>query len=102
MGTPGQRRAAGGYSPGVRKPSPASSKRHRRSSRGRDVGGADLAGGPFLPWPQPGKKALARHYHGRGVARFEVYELTMFTWFPEVRRAIRAAGWAYEPGKKGK
>jgi hypothetical protein len=45
-------------------------------------------------------QALARHYHGRGVARFGVYESTMFTWFPEVRRAVREAGWTYEPAKK--
>jgi hypothetical protein len=43
--------------------------------------------------------ALAKHYSGRGVARFGVYESTYFTWYPELRRAVRAAGWNYEPGK---
>jgi hypothetical protein len=46
--------------------------------------------------------ALARAYSGRGVARFGIYESTIFTWFPDVRRAIRAAAWEYEPGKAGK
>jgi hypothetical protein len=43
--------------------------------------------------------ALARHYSGRGVARFGLYESTYFTWYPDHRRAIRAAGWSYEPKK---
>jgi hypothetical protein len=43
--------------------------------------------------------ALAKHYSGRGVARFGVYESTCFTWYPESRRAVRAAGWSFEPGK---
>jgi hypothetical protein len=43
--------------------------------------------------------ALARHYSGRGVARFGVYESTPFTWYPDLRRAVRAAGHAYRPGK---
>jgi hypothetical protein len=46
-------------------------------------------------------RALARHYSGKGVARFGVYESTYFTWYPELRRAVRAAGWDYEPAKKG-
>ncbi len=45
-------------------------------------------------------QALAKHYSGRGVARFGLYESTLFTWYPEMRRAIRSAGWSYEPGKK--
>ena len=43
--------------------------------------------------------ALARAYSGRGVASFGLYESTLFTWFPDARRAIREAGWDYEPGK---
>jgi len=49
--------------------------------------------------------ALAAEYSGRGVARFGLYESTVFTWDPELRRAIRAAGWNYDPrrtnGKPG-
>ena len=41
--------------------------------------------------------ALSRHYSARGVARFGLYESTMFTWDPDLRRAIRAAGWNYDP-----
>ena len=41
--------------------------------------------------------ALAKHYSGRGVARFGVYESTVFTWDPAARRAIREAGWNYRP-----
>src|SRR5207245_9875759 len=44
--------------------------------------------------------ALAKHYSGRGVAGFGIYESTMFTWYPDLRRAIRAAGWKYDPGKR--
>lgn len=44
--------------------------------------------------------ALAKHYSGRGVDSFGIYESTIFTWDPERRRAIREAGWNYEPGKK--
>jgi hypothetical protein len=44
--------------------------------------------------------ALAKHYSGRGVTRFGLYESTLFTWYPEMRRAIRSASWSYEPGKK--
>jgi hypothetical protein len=43
--------------------------------------------------------ALAAHYSGRGVDRFGLYESTVFTWDPARRRAIRAAGWAYDPHK---
>ena len=41
--------------------------------------------------------ALAAHYSGRGVARFGIYESTIFTWYPDMRHAIRAAGWNYNP-----
>jgi hypothetical protein len=44
--------------------------------------------------------ALAKEYSGRGVARFGVYESTLFTYYPELRRAIRAAGWSYDPDKR--
>jgi len=43
--------------------------------------------------------SLAKHYSGRGVAAFGLYESTLFTWSPDARRAIRAAGWDYNPGK---
>jgi hypothetical protein len=46
--------------------------------------------------------ALAKHYSGRGVSHFGIYESTVFTWDPELRRAIRLAGWNYDPGKRGK
>ncbi len=44
--------------------------------------------------------ALSRYYSGKGVANFGIYESTIFTWYPDVRRAIRQAGWDYDPGKK--
>jgi hypothetical protein len=44
--------------------------------------------------------ALAKAYSGRGVDRFGLYESTVFTWYPDIRRAIRAAGWGYEPEKR--
>jgi hypothetical protein len=48
-------------------------------------------------------RALSEHYSGRGVTGFGIYESTMFTWYPDLRRAIRAAGWSYDPSKrKGK
>src|SRR5262249_52447302 len=37
--------------------------------------------------------ALAKHYSGRGVARFGLYESTLFIYDPELRRAVRTAGW---------
>ncbi len=43
--------------------------------------------------------ALAKHYSGRGVAAFGLYESTVFTWRPDIRQAIRAAGWTYDPKK---
>jgi hypothetical protein len=45
-------------------------------------------------------KSLARHYSGKGVDCFGIYESTIFTWYPDMRRAIRAAGWDYDPEKK--
>jgi hypothetical protein len=44
-------------------------------------------------------EALAKAYSGRGVAAFGVYESTAHVWSPDARRAIRAAGWAYDPKK---
>jgi hypothetical protein len=44
--------------------------------------------------------ALSKAYSGRGVARFGLYESTFHVWYPDARRAIRAAGWEYEPEKK--
>jgi hypothetical protein len=46
--------------------------------------------------------ALAGQYSGRGVASFGLYESTLFTYYPDLRRAIREAGWAYDPGKKSR
>lgn len=43
--------------------------------------------------------ALAEAYSGRGVANFGLYESTAHVWYPDARRAIRAAGWNYEPKK---
>jgi hypothetical protein len=45
-------------------------------------------------------RALAKHYSGKGVASFGIYESTIFTWYPETRRTIRAAGWEFDPGKR--
>jgi hypothetical protein len=44
--------------------------------------------------------ALASHYSEKGVERFGIYESTVFTWQPEARRAIRQAGWNYQPKKR--
>lgn len=46
-------------------------------------------------------KALAAAYSGRGVDSFGLYESTAHTWYPDARRAIRAAGWKYDPRKAG-
>ena len=46
--------------------------------------------------------ALTRHYSGRGVAAFGLYESTVFTWRPDIRRAIRQSGWAFAPDAVGK
>jgi hypothetical protein len=42
---------------------------------------------------------LAKYYRDKGVDRFGIYESTIFTWHPEMRRAIREAGWDYKPHK---
>lgn len=42
-------------------------------------------------------EALAKAYSGRGVTSFGLYESTLHVWNPEARRAIRAAGWSYDP-----
>src|SRR5262249_38613642 len=39
--------------------------------------------------------ALTKHYSGRSVARFGLYESTIFTFYPELRRAVRQAGWSF-------
>lgn len=44
-------------------------------------------------------QALAKAYSGRGVTAFGLYESTVHTWSPETRRAIRAAGWSFDPQK---
>ncbi len=44
-------------------------------------------------------EALAKAYSGRGLAAFGVYESTLHTWSPDARRAIRAAGWDFDPAK---
>jgi hypothetical protein len=44
-------------------------------------------------------ETLAKAYSGRGVASFGLYESTVHSWSPDARRAIRAAGWAYESAK---
>ena len=43
---------------------------------------------------------LAKHYSGRGIERFGLYESTIHTWDPARRRAIRAAGWLYRSEKR--
>jgi hypothetical protein len=44
--------------------------------------------------------ALAEAYSGRGVQSFGVYESTAHVWRPDARRAIRAAGWKFDPEKR--
>ena len=44
--------------------------------------------------------ALARHYSGRGISGMGIYESSISVRFPRIRRAIRAAGWAFDPGRK--
>ena len=39
--------------------------------------------------------SFARTYSGKGVKGIGVYESTVFTYDPELRRAIRAAGWNF-------
>ena len=40
--------------------------------------------------------ALAKHYSDKGADGFGLYESTLFTWCPDVRRTIREAGWNYK------
>lgn len=47
-------------------------------------------------------EALAKAYSGRGVAAFGLYESTLHTWSPDSRRAVREAGWNYEPEKRSR
>jgi hypothetical protein len=44
--------------------------------------------------------ALSQHYSGKGVERFGLYETTLFTYYPDLRRAVRLAGWRYQPNRK--
>jgi hypothetical protein len=46
--------------------------------------------------------ALTKNYSGRGAAHFGLYESTVFTWHPELRRAVREAGWAFDPSRNSK
>lgn len=39
--------------------------------------------------------SLAKLYGEKEVERFGLYESTIYTWEPEVRRAVRKAGWEY-------
>ncbi len=43
--------------------------------------------------------AFARHYIQKKVHRFGLYESTIFVWRPELRRAIRKAGWDFHAAK---
>jgi hypothetical protein len=38
---------------------------------------------------------LNEYYSGKGVANFGLYESTLYTWYPDLRRAIRQAGWEF-------
>jgi len=40
--------------------------------------------------------AFSKHYSGKNVTGIGVYESTVFTYSPELRRAIRAAGWSFQ------
>jgi len=44
-------------------------------------------------------QALAGHYSGRGIRGVGIYESSISMRFPEMRRAIRAAGWEYDPDR---
>lgn len=44
--------------------------------------------------------ALTRLYRDKGVHGFGVYESTLFTWHPELRRALRQAGWEFAAASK--
>jgi len=35
-----------------------------------------------------------------GQTRRNLYESTIFTWQPELRRAVREAGWSFDPEKR--
>jgi hypothetical protein len=39
--------------------------------------------------------ALAAHYRGKGLSGIGLYESTVFTYVPDLRRAVRAAGWSF-------
>jgi hypothetical protein len=39
--------------------------------------------------------AFSKHYVGTGLDGWGTYESTVNTWYPDVRRAIRAAGWEW-------
>ncbi len=39
--------------------------------------------------------AFTEHYRGKGLARMGLYESTVYTWYPDLRRAVRAAGWRF-------
>lgn len=39
--------------------------------------------------------ALTLHYRGKGLHGFGLYESTVFTYSPELRRAVREAGWNF-------
>jgi hypothetical protein len=43
--------------------------------------------------------AYARHYSEKRVHQFGLYESNIFVWRPELRRAIRRAGWEFGPAK---
>jgi hypothetical protein len=47
-------------------------------------------------------EALAKAYSGRGVSAFGLYESTLHAWNPDARRAIRNAGWNFDPQKQAK
>jgi hypothetical protein len=44
--------------------------------------------------------AFTKHYSGRGVTQIGLYESTLYTWYPDLRRAIRQAGWDFDPAKR--
>jgi hypothetical protein len=75
------------------------------ASRGKAMAAADYfdaeAKNDWAPRPGPVLAetiaALAQAYSGRGVSSFGLYESTVFTWCPDLRRAIREAGRNFEP-----
>ncbi len=49
-------------------------------------------------WPSPEAiHALSAIYRDKGADGFGLYESTVFTWYPHLRRAIRRAGWGSDP-----